>query len=190
VGSRANAEWPFFHLTPLGQQVLQKGAPHHLDPDGYLAFLRTLVPAADSIVVQYVYEATRAYRANLDFAAAVMLGAAAERAILQLLEAIRDWQPDPKAKARQSRLLARPRQPLVFSEVHNTVKELADADRMPYATHQGAITHLLSLFEMVRVQRNEAVHPQVTAVAREKVFLSLQTFPVAYQVTERVRAFF
>ena len=51
--------------------------------------------------------------------------------------------------------------------------------RPQYAVHQGCSEHLISLFEMIRVQRNDAVHPTVGDVNRDKVFLTIQTLPTA-----------
>lgn len=188
--SDSDAKWPFIHVTPLGRKFLDENPPHYFDPDGYVAFLKSLVNAVDPIVLQYVHEAVRAYRSNLYFAAAVMLGAAAERTVLQLLEKIRSWQPDPKVKAKLTALLNQPRLPQIYSEIDKTISSLSKSNRMPYSVHQGATAHLLSFLEMVRVQRNDAVHPHAAAVDREKVYLALQSFPVAYQVLERVRAWF
>lgn len=191
-GGRTNTEarWPFFYVTDFGRQVLEETGPHLLDPDGYLDFVKSLVPTADSVVLQYAHEATRAFRVRLNFASAVMIGAAAERSILLLLEAIHDWQADAKKKARLAKLLAQPRLPQIFATVTETVSEVAKGDLMSYSVHQGSAEHLASFLEMIRVQRNDAVHPHAGMVDRDKVFLSLQSFPTGYQVTERLRTWF
>jgi len=188
--TNSDATWPFFHVTPLGRKFLDENPPHYFDPDGYVGFLKSLVSSVDPIVLQYVHEAVNAYRSTLYFAAAVMLGAAAERTILQLLETIRNWQPDPKGKAKLTALLNQPRLTQIYSEIDKTISSLSKSNKMPYSVHQGSAEHLLSFLEMVRVQRNDAVHPHAATVDREKVYLALQSFPVAYQVLERVRAWF
>src|SRR4030042_5968959 len=47
----SEARWPFFHVTPFGRKHLEEMAPHFLDPDGYLGYLGTLVPAVASIIL-------------------------------------------------------------------------------------------------------------------------------------------
>ena len=88
--TNSEARWPFFHVTPFGREYLEQTPPHFLDPDGYVRFLEGLVPEVDAVVLQYTQESARAFRAQLWFASAVMLGAASERTILLLLEAVRD----------------------------------------------------------------------------------------------------
>ena len=61
---------------------------------------------------------------------------------------------------------------------------------MPYSVHRGAMQHLLSFQELVRNQRNDAVHPKAAPVTREAVFLSLQTFPTAVSVVDRLSTWY
>jgi hypothetical protein len=46
---------------------------------------------------------------------------------------------------------------------------------------EGTEQHLLSFFDSIRVQRNEAVHPNAALVTPSKVQLSLAAFPHACQ---------
>lgn len=54
----------------------------------------------------------------------------------------------------------------------------------------GALTHLSSLFEAIRVQRNDAVHPNTAAVNEDSVRLSYDAFPHATEKAETLRAWF
>jgi len=67
---------------------------------------------------------------------------------------------------------------------------LIEANKMPYSVHEGNTQHLLSMFEMIRVQRNDAVHPAIGEVNRAKVFLTIQTLPPALEVTYRLIEWF
>lgn len=78
-------------------------------------------------------------------------------------------------------MLERPRLPTIFQAIRETLSTLVESHTIPYSVHQGCNEHLLSLFEMVRVQRNDAVHPAAAVVNQTKVFLSLQTFPTALE---------
>ncbi len=189
TGTDSEATWPFFHVTPFGREYLERMSPHFLDPDGYVRYLASLVPQVDSIVLQYTQESARAFRAQLWFASAVMLGAASERSIFLLLEAVRDRTPDPE-KTRLNRLLDQPRLGEIFKSIQAHVAAEIKGGSLPYGVHQGCTEHLLSLSEMIRVHRNEAVHPAAAKVDRQKALIALQTFPVALRVIEGLRKWF
>ena len=89
---------------------------------------------------------------------------------------------NPQKKAEVTQLLDRGRLPAIYDKIHETLVPLTSTNTIPYSIHQGCNEHLLSLFEMIRVQRNDAVHPVDANVDRAKVFLSLQTLPVALQL--------
>jgi len=185
-----NPDWPNLRLTEFGQALLHGTVPAYYDDDEYLAALRSFVPALDPIVEQYALEGARAFRRQLLFAAAVMFGAAAEKAVLDLLGRIGQYETDARRKKQVAGLLERPRLPDIFDAVRETVRRLADSKTLPYVVHQGSNEHLLSLFEMIRVQRNDAVHPTAGHVNREKVLLTMQSLPEALAASHRLAAWF
>lgn len=189
TATNSDAIWPFFHVTPFGRDYLEQTTPHFLDPDGYVRFIDALVPNIDSVVLQYTQESARAFRAQLWFASAVMLGAASERMMLLLIESIRDRTPNPE-KAKLTKLLDQPRLGEIFKVIQARVEAEIRAGALPYHVHQGCTEHLLSLSEMIRVHRNEAIHPAVAKVDRQKAFVALQTFPEALRVIEGLRQWF
>lgn len=182
----AEQGFPFFRLTKFGKDYIAQSAPHYYDPQGYMDYLRNTIQNLDSIIEQYIFESLNCYRQQLFFASAVMLGAAAEKAILLLLQAITNSMSEPNSKEKSSQLLERPRLPDIFDTIRDTVNTLTKAKTIPYSVHQGCTEHLMSLFEMIRVQRNDAVHPVCGQIDRTKVFLSLQTIPAALESTNRL----
>ncbi len=172
---------PFFRLTKFGQDYISQSAPHYYDPQGYMESLRNIVQNLDPIIEQYIFEGLNCYRRQLFFASAVMFGAAAEKAILLLVQAITDSMSNPSSKKKAAQLLERPNLPEIFDTIRKTLNPLIKAKTIPYSVHQGCTEHLMSLFEMIRVQRNDAVHPVSGQVNRTKVFLSLQTIPAALE---------
>ena len=177
----SNPNFPFFRLTEFGQDCISQSAPHYYDPEGYMEFLRNTVQNLDPIIEQYIFESLNCYRQQLFFASAVMLGAAAEKAILLLLQAITNSMSNTSSKRKAARLLDRPRLPDIFNTISETINTLIEANTIPYSIHRGSTEHLMSLFEMIRTQRNDAVHPICGQVDRTKVFLSLQTIPAALE---------
>ena len=186
----SNPNLPFFRLTKFGQDYISQSAPHYYDPQGYMEFLRNIVQNLDPVIEQYIFEGVNCFRRQLFFASAVMLGAAAEKAILLLLQAITDSMSNPSTKRKAAQLLDRPNLPEIFNMITKTLNPLIKAKIIPYSVHQGCTEHLMSLFEMIRVQRNDAIHPVCGQVDRTKVFLSLQTIPTALESINRLIEWF
>lgn len=182
----ADQGFPFFRLTKFGQDYIYQSAPHYYDPEGYMEFLRNIVPNLDTIIEQYIFEGLNCFRRQLFFASAVMIGAAAEKAILLLLQAIINSRSNPSSKKKTAQLLERPNLPEIFDTIMKTLNPLIKAKTIPYPVHRGCTEHLMSLFEMIRVQRNDAIHPVCGQVDRTKVFLSLQTLPTALESINRL----
>ncbi len=186
----SNPNFPFFRLTVFGQNCISQSAPHYYDPEGYMEFLRNIVQHLDPIIEQYIFEGLNCFRRQLFFASAVMIGAAAEKAILLLLQAISDSMSNPSSKRKTSQLLDRPNLPEIFDTIIKTVNSLIKTKTIPYSVHQGCTEHLISLFEMIRVQRNDAIHPITGQVDKTKVFLSLQTLPIALESINKLIEWF
>ncbi len=182
----SDSSWPFFRTTPLGNTVIGESLPHYYDPDAYIKYLKNNVQGLDNVIEQYIFEGVNCFKRQLFFASAVMLGAAAEKAVLLLLESMANAVSDPKEKKKIQELLDRPRLPEIFSKIEAILATLIQSNRIPYTVHQGCTEHLLSLFEMVRVQRNDAVHPVVGNVDKAKVFLSLQALPAALEIVYKL----
>jgi len=185
-----NPNLPFFRLTEFGKDYISQSAPHYYDPQGYMESLRDIVPNLDSVIAQYIFESLNCYRQQLFFASAVMIGAAAEKAILLLLQTICDSRSNATSKRKAVQLLDRPSLPDIFDTIRKTLDSLIRAKTIPYSVHQGCTEHLMSLFEMIRVQRNDAIHPVCGQVDRAKVFLSLQTIPTALESINRLVEWF
>ncbi len=186
----SNDEWPNLRLTIFGHSVVNQPTPHYYDPAGYLATLDSFAPNLDRVIKQYVWDGLNAFRQRLFFAAAVMFGAAAEKAVLLLLKSIGDAETDTKKRKDIEKLLENPRLPTIFSKIESRISELIKAKKIPYSVHQGSTEHLLSLFEMIRVQRNDAVHPAAGQVNQTKVFLTIQSLPVVLEVVFRLIEWF
>jgi hypothetical protein len=165
-----NYTLPFMKLTQYGQEYISTAPPHYYDPEGYLKYLKTIVPSLDAIIEQYVFESLHCFRRQLFFSSAVMIGAAAEKAILLLLQAIHDSMSNVAKKKKVKELIDRPNLPEIFDTITQTTESLIKSKTIPYDIHRGTTEHLFSLFEMIRVQVDQA-----------KIFLSLQTIPTTLE---------
>lgn len=181
--------WPWVRLTSYGKEVVKKSVIYY-DQDRYIAQLTSLVPKTDSIILQYIAEGMSCYRQNLVFAAAVMFGAASERLVLNLLDSIKTAETNKTNKDQITKLLQRPELPSIFKIIETTIQKAISSKKIPYSVHQGCTEHLLSLFEMIRVHRNDSVHPKVSQVNREKVFLTVTSFPGACECVYKLIEWF
>ena len=69
------------------------------DPEGYLARLKKEIPAIDPVILRYLEESLSCLRMNCLLAASVMIGLAAEKATLLLVEAFGNAISDAAEKA-------------------------------------------------------------------------------------------
>jgi hypothetical protein len=153
-----------------------------------MKLLRERVPALDPIIEQYVIEALTAFDRDAYFASAVMLGAASEKELYLLAEAVFSALKDPKKQSKLRGLLDRRKLLELFETVRDTIHQGVTAKVIPYTDSEGSTTHLMSLYEAVRVQRNDAVHPMNAIVSEDSVRLLLQSFPYALSKSEELRA--
>jgi hypothetical protein len=168
----------WFRLTERGKQWIASAGPVLEDSDGFLAALNALIPTLDAVVKQYIVEAVVTYNRQVWFASAVMVGAASEKVVYMLADAllVKTGGTDRRSleKAIKERSL-----PSMFEQINKVLAGHIKSDSLPYEIHEGSEPHLMSLFEAIRVQRNEAVHPAVGRVTPDTVHLTLSAFPAA-----------
>jgi hypothetical protein len=179
-----------FNVTQRGMTWFQGKEPLPEDAERYLIFLHERVPAIDPIIEQYVVEALTAFDREAYFASAVMLGAASEKELYLLAEGVLLALKDPARQSKLKGLLDRRKLLELFESVRDTIRAAVTAKLLPYSDSEGSATHLLSLYEAIRVQRNEAVHPMNATVSEESVRLLLQAFPYSLSKSEDLRAWF
>ena len=168
-----------FIITQRGRVWAEGNEPIPEDATRYIEVFCSLVPNVDSIIRQYVEESLIAYQRQAYFAAAVMIGAACEKAIYLLADSLlRSIQV-----AGEKKKLIEAMQYRSMTRLFDAIQEILDTKRkkIPYDVTEGTEQHLLSFFDSVRVQRNEAVHPNAALVTPSKVQLSLAAFPHACQ---------
>jgi len=174
-----------YTVTERGLAWFDGGEPLPEDIAGYMKFLHDRVPNMDAVIEQYVAEALIAFERQAFFAAAVMLGAASEKALYNLADAMVDALKSQKAKQTlEQHLKGRTLNPL-FTFIRDALDRNRKLLNIP---HDGAIAHLMSLFEAVRTQRNDAVHPTTGQVSADSVRLLTASFPYALSKSEELRA--
>jgi|GEM_PF-1195578 len=182
-----------YKLTEIGKTIINKQKPPYYDPEGYIEFIILQIPKFDSVIKEYVKEGLSCYRQRLFFATAVMFGAAAERTLLLLLESIEKAETDQAKKKKIRNLLDYPRISQIISLIESRLEQLMNGRKkksIPYKVHEGCMRHIVSFYEMIRIQRNDSTHPAVGKVNRHKVFLTIQSFPVSLEIIYRLIKWF
>jgi len=166
--------WPFFRVTEHGRKVVESTDYQPYDPDGYLARLKTEIPNIDDTIIRYLEEALSCLSADCLLAAAVMIGGAAEKAMLLLIEAFGGAISDAaKRKKYESETSTR----LISRKYRALWKRLEPiAGNLPSDLKDDLHTILDRIFDLIRRTRNEAGHPTTGMMDRETVRANLILF--------------
>jgi hypothetical protein len=176
-----------YDMTLRGLEWAKGNEPLPEDIAGYMKFLHDQIPNLDAVIEQYITDGLIAFERGAYFAAAVMLGAASEKAIYLLADAMLGALKHPTSKQKLEDLL----KGRTLNSLLTFIREAIDRNRKtPNIPYDGAINHLISLFEAVRTQRNDAVHPTTGQVSADSVRLLMTSFPYALSKSEELRAWF
>jgi hypothetical protein len=172
--------------TPRGAAWASGSEPLPEDVDGYVRVLSQLVPKLDPVILQYIREGLGSFGREMYFSAAVMLGAASEKEIYVVGQSLAKALKDQKKQKQLDDLLEGRS---LYRLLENIRQHVATCSKLR-GPFDGAEAHLLSLFEAIRVQRNDAVHPNTANVVEDSVRLSYDAFPRAIQKAEALRQWF
>lgn len=172
-------------MTLRGLEWAKGNEPLPEDIAGYMKFLHDRIPNLDAVIEQYIADGLIAFERGAYFAAAVMLGAAAEKTIYLLGDAMLGALIIPKAKQTLEGHLNGRSLNSLFKFIREALDRNHKVNTIPY---DGSIPHLVSLFEAIRTQRNDAVHPTTGQVSADSVRLLTASFPYALSKTEELRA--
>ena len=178
-------------LNPQRYRTTNQGAswatganPLPEDVAGYMRHLLALVPSVDSVIKQYVEEGLGSFQRGSFLSAAVMLGAASEMEIYLLGGSLVGALKDTSERIKLAKLAEGRKFYQFLDSIGKHVERCKNLDPIFY----GSELHLMSLFESIRVQRNDAVHPKTASVNEESVRLSYGAFPYSLQKAEAIQA--
>jgi hypothetical protein len=167
--------WPFYRLTEYGKMVVNNREYQPHDPDGYLGRLKREIPAVDQVILRYLEEGLTCYKQHLLLASAVMIGGAAEKAMLLLVDAFGNALSDTKAKERYEKETA---SWLISRKYEALWKRLESlASQLPDGLGDNLHVILDRVFDLIRTTRNDAGHPTGKQIEREAVYANLLLFP-------------
>jgi len=183
----SRSEW--YCWTERGLQWVKGAEPIPEEAAGYMKFLRAHVSTLDEVIAQYILEALTAFNRGAYFAAAVMVGAASEKAIYLLAASLLSALRPSRRRTTLETALTKRQLFVLLDCVRKTIEDSSASNPapIPYSVSEGASAHLASLFEAIRTQRNDAVHPMNATVSASSVRLLLHSFPYALSTTEKLR---
>jgi len=168
-------DFPFYQLTEYGEKVVNETEYQPYDPDGYLRRIKETIPQIDNVIIRYLEECLSCFRKNLLLASAVMLGCAAEKAVLLLIEAFGDSLTDPKDKAafekETNTFIIKRKYDALWKRLEPKAKTLPNN----IGDHLGNIID--RIFDIIRTTRNDAGHPSGNIIEKETVHANLLLFP-------------
>jgi hypothetical protein len=177
-------------LTKRGRDWVGGHEPIPELPAEYLAALQRIVSHLDEVIREYVVEGLGSFEHDRFRAAAVMIGAASEKALYMLAEKMVDAISTHKWKDKFSTALKRRDLAELFDQMRKVLEQANNLPGRPFEIFDGGQDHLVSLIKAVQVQRNNAVHPMNEKISDDTVRLSYLAFPYALQKIEQLRDWF
>jgi hypothetical protein len=190
VNFMRNSQW--YVWSERGLQWINGAEPFPEEANGYMTFLKNIVPSLDSVIEQYILEALTSFNREANFAAAVMVGAASEKAVYLLAESLLNALKPSTRRTKLETTLSERSLNSLLKHVRTTIEDCSSGKNapIPHSARDGASAHLASLFDAIRIQRNDAVHPINATVSSSSVRLLLHSFPYALSTTEKLRSWF
>jgi len=175
----ANPAWPWLRLTRFGEYALQHGPYRFHNKAEFMKALRSEAADVSPDTLVYLREAIAAFYANCLLSACVMLGAAAEREFLRLLEAAKSSRTYGRCFSRIGDGLSIRAKILRFDEAIKPILTL-----LPQSATDELGDALNTMQAFIRAGRNEAGQPSgADPPSRDQVYVYLQLFlPFAEQL--------
>lgn len=182
-----------FLVTDYGREWAESDLePIPEDAVGYSQFLKDSIAGIDPVIAQYIGEALSTFNRGFLMASAVLLGAASEKVIYLLAEALIASPATARSSAGLPELLEHRRLGPLCDGVFAIFDRLAAEERIPYDVHEESSGSLRSLFAAIRIQRDDAVRPVAGNFSKGQLRLLLLSFPhvcrKAYDFLDWLRA--
>jgi len=168
-------EYPWLCVTDYGKECLKEGISVSLDPEGYIAIIKQELPEIDSVILDYLMESIAAFHRNLILSSTITLGVASEQAMLILIESFAPFSSGfPQLNKVKDKL---ENEDSIFKK-YKIFKE--SVSQLPKETReyfpQNYDIHIDTLFNFIRLNRNETGHPLGGGRDRNIQAANLQAF--------------
>lgn len=176
------------NLTEKGNAVAEDTEPNPDDPAGYMERLLDAVPTTTAAVQMYLREALHAYVESCFLSSAVMLGVAAEAAMLELADSYVKWAGKPADKFKET--LENPRVFYVHKLAEFQKKLAADKSTFPEDIRDSLDLEISAVLQLIRLTRNEAGHPNEKRVPKDACYSHLVIYAQAHKKIHALAQFF
>lgn len=175
IGYGDDQGFPWFTLTTHGVECIKRGELLPFDPNGYLVSVQTRVPGLDNVTMTYLREAISTFNRDFYLSASVALGVAAEQLILRMIDSYVLAVADPQRRANAEKRYEGKQLRAQYAQFKQDFASLRPS--LPRELHADFETHLDSIFQLIRVTRNDSGHPSGMIPERAVVMANLQAFP-------------
>lgn len=186
----ANPNLPWFRLTNYGQKVIkeERFLPH--DPSNYIQNFKQTISNPDPVVVAYLEESLRCFTTGCLIASTMMLGIASEITFLNLCDVFLNALNNPREKAKFKAIMERISMVAKFKFLRDSIEEVMNKNKQ--ALPDNTIIILLSVFDLIRAERNDVGHPQGSfrTLTRDQVFVYIRMFPQYCKIVQEVENYF
>lgn len=167
--------FPWFTLTAYGIDCITKGEILPFDPNGYLLSIQNRVSGLDAVTMTYLREAISTFNREFYLSASVALGVAAEQLILRMIDSYVSAFADPQRRANAEKRYEGKQLRAQYAQFKQDFASLRPS--LPRELYADFETHLDSIFQLIRVTRNDSGHPSGSIPERAVVLANLQAFP-------------
>jgi len=175
IGYGDNEGFPWLTLTTHGVECIKTSEMLPFDPNGYLVSVQSRVPGLDAVTMTYLREAISTFNREFYLSASVALGVAAEALILRMIDSYIAAFADPQRKANAEKRYEGKQLRAQYGVFKQDFASLRPS--LPPELYGDFETHLDSIFQLIRVTRNDSGHPSGTVPERAVVAANLQAFP-------------
>jgi hypothetical protein len=182
LASTTAYQWPYYRLTKHGRAVVQDSGDLTYDPHGYVQRIRGRVPQINETVTFYLEQAVTCFSYRLLPAAAVMLGCAAEKLILDLVDAFIAALANQKEQENMKKELEKAHH---ISQAYAILWKRLEPKRkqFPHSLQENLEERPATVFYQVRKVRNDSGHPTGYRPEEDEVHGNLLLFSAYAELT-------
>lgn len=173
--NKSNPNWPFLRITKSGIKSLHEEVILH-DVDGVISSLRKKIPEIDPVIIMYLGECLNTYKIGALLASSVMLGCAAEKGILLLIDSYTDWLENNNEKSEASKFRQSVGKAIArrFEDFEKSFK--AHKTSIPKDMWEDFDIVINSIFTIIRKNRNEIGHPTGNRIEKDELSAWIHVF--------------
>lgn len=188
--NKDNPDHPFFRITKFGAKMLEDESILVYDPTGTIDSIKKQIDGEiDPVVREYFGEALICFGRGCLRAATVMVGVAAEKTFYNLADAFLSYLPDSEGKKFKEAVEKKRSVSKIYDEFRKII-ETRKRDIQNNIGRDDILYQMDSMFNMIRIDRNDQGHPKGIKPNKDSVLGNLLLFPQLYIISHRLIGFF